>query len=197
MACSLSLWPRSAAVPGRTDRRRAAAADALGDRPAGPAARRVGSGYARRTRPHQGPGPADALRARLRRRRARAATVGSGRRRCVGDDRARGRQCRPVRLGDRPLPARRRRLDRGRDPDRLRDRCPPRRQLPGTPPWCRDSRPARRPDRRPGLAGLVRVHVPRPDPAGHRALAPVGGLDRGAVRRWRRRHPVERRPGRR
>src|SRR5260221_11560283 len=76
-----------------------------------------GSGYARRTRPHQGPGPADALRARLRRRCARSATVGSGRRRCAGDDRARGRQCRPVRLGGRPLPARPRRPDRGPDPD--------------------------------------------------------------------------------
>src|ERR1700760_4541316 len=45
---------RSAQVPGRPDGGRAVAPDALGDRPAGPAAGRVGPGDARRARPHRG-----------------------------------------------------------------------------------------------------------------------------------------------
>ena len=49
-------------------------------RPAVPAARRVGSGDARRTRPHRRPDPAVAVHARLRERRAAAAAVGAGRR---------------------------------------------------------------------------------------------------------------------
>ena len=101
---------------------------------------------------------ADALRPRLHRRRPDHAALGPGRRRPLGDDRDHRGQPHHLHRHDRPLRARRRRLDRARGrPAHLR-RVPARRQRAAAPTRHRAARPARRPVRDPGRTRVVRVH---------------------------------------